>query len=302
MCIACERLMSGKWLHSPAPAEPGVQTLSADLADLVPFIDWKYFLYAWGFPLNLAVLDEDSEKGEEARRLMEDGKKFLQEAVERKYFEARAVIGIFPVVRNGDDVTVVGASGEAPASATETIHFLRQQNPTEESPVCRSLADFLTPKGPDWLGMFAASVGFGVDEFAVQCKKDGDAYRAMLAETISGRLTEAYSEKLHRDVIHKHWGYAPHREFGIRPAIGYPSAPDHTEKAAPWRLLDVENRIGMKLTESYMMWPMNSVCGYYFAHPRSVYFSVGKLGEDQLEDYARRKNWDLETAKKWLGR
>ncbi|MCF0215936.1 MAG: hypothetical protein HUK21_05640 [Fibrobacteraceae bacterium] len=301
MCIACSFLnnkIAPRWVHSPAPQNEGVLVLQESLENLVPFIDWSYFLYAWHFPCSLKILDEDSSRGEEARRLLQDGKNFLQQIVERKMCEARSVVGLFPVTRQGDDVLVQQSVCDDPV----TFHFLRQQHNLMLP--CRSLVDFLSPKCTDYMGFFALSAGFGVKEGRDRLKSAGDDYSAILLETLSGRLTEAYSTKLHLDVIQKYWGYGEHltaaNAFGIRPAIGYPSIPDHTEKQTLWRLLKVKENIGIELTDSFMMMPLNSACGYYFAHPKSSYFSVGKIGMDQLKDYAERKGWSLETARTWL--
>lgn len=260
------------WNHSPAPRQPGVHVFKAEpLEALVPLIDWKFFLMAWG-------VQKNKERSEE---LLKEGRAFLDKIIAERLLEARAVIGFFQVERQGDSLGVLGTS--------ETLHFLRQQVATTNDKPLRSLADYFSPKEPDWIGLFALSVGFGVEEFKSRSDQQDDVYSGMLLHTLSARLTEAYAEKLHQDVMKKYWGYAPEEAFGIRPAPGYPACPDHSEKRTIWNLLHPDKAIGIELTESDMMLPDCSTCGYYMAHPKSRYFSVGKIGADQQKDYEERK-------------
>lgn len=281
-----------KWKHAPEPNFKGRLELDEDLRELVPFIDWRFFFYAWSV----------GEKSEAAAALKRDAEAELERLVAEGWTRARAVLEFVRVERHGDSLDVL-----APECAcgvrhppVARLHFLRMQEAGEGEPL-RSVADYFSPVEPDWLGMFALSAGLGADERARAFDAAGDPYRALLVRTLVVRLTEAFSEKLHRDVMKKWWGYAPDRPFGTRPVPGYPTTPDHSEILTLWRLLRPET-IGMQITASRMMQPEASICGYYVAHPASRYFSISHIGEDQLRDYARRKGWPLETARKELSR
>lgn len=286
------------WQHSPAPREPGIHVISRQpLEELVPYIDWFFLFYAWRIPGKFPdLLEGDSPKAEEARKLFADAKRLLERAIADGWIEARGIFGIFPVERRGESVFLESEYGKF------RFEFLREQE--VRSGVCkhRSLVDFLSPNSRDYLGLFAVSAGFGIRERAEVFRKSGDDYSAILLGSLGGRLTEAFSEKLFLDMMKNAWGYLPEGSppFGIRPAPGYPACPDHTEKLAIWNAMRVKENIGMELTESYMMLPENSTCGYYFAHPKSEYFSVGKIAEDQLLEYASRKGWPPDTARRWL--
>lgn len=288
------------WAHSPAPKEPGIHVIAdQNLEELVPFIDWFYLFYAWRIPGKFPeILEGDSPKAETARKLYADAQKLLAEAIEKKWIQARGIFGVFPVTRSGEGLDLHSEFG------TTRFEFLREQEVRDGICKHRSLIDFITPKETDYLGLFAVSAGFNIAEQSAQFKKAGDDYSSILLQSLGGRLTEAFSEKLHQDVMKKYWGYLPEgaKPFGIRPAPGYPTCPDHTEKLAIWKAMHVEEQTGIKLSESYMMIPEYSTCGYYFAHPKSLYFSVGKIADDQIQDYAKRKNWSEEMAKKWLRR
>lgn len=302
--------MNAPWSHSPAPKMPGIHVLKAyPLAELVPFIDWTYFFLAWKLKgIYPKILEGDSPVAEEARKLFADGKAMLQKIVSGNLLEARAVFGVFPVERHGDSAEVFNIPcdcGCVPAvKRIAMFHFLRQQEPSEKESPLRSLADFLSPKERDWMGLFALSAGFGAKNLQIKYKTAGDPYSELLVQSLAARLTEAFAEKLHREVGTKYWGYVPATSafFGIRPAPGYPSCPDHSEKATLWKLLNVTERTGMRLTETYMMDPDCSICGYYFAHPKSRYFGIGSVGEDQLADYARRKDVSVDEARRWIAR
>ena len=286
------------WPHSPAPREPGIHVISRQpLEELVPYIDWFFLFYAWRIPGKFPdLLEGDSPKAEEARKLFADAKRLLERAIADGWIEARGIFGIFPVERRGESVFLESEYGKF------RFEFLREQE--VRSGVCkhRSLVDFLSPNSRDYLGLFAVSAGFGIRERAEEFRKSGDDYSAILLGSLGGRLTEAFSERLFLDMMKNAWGYLPKDAppFGIRPAPGYPACPDYTEKLAIWNAMRVRENVGMELTESYMMLPENSTCGYYFAHPKSEYFSVGKIAEDQLLEYASRKGWSPDTARRWL--
>lgn len=290
--------MNPVWPHSPAPREPGIHVISRQpLEELVPYIDWFFLFYAWRIPGKFPdLLEGDSPKAEEARKLFADAKRLLERAIADGWIEARGIFGIFPAERRGESVFLESEYGKF------RFEFLREQE--VRSGVCkhRSLVDFLSPNSRDYLGLFAVSAGFGIRERAEEFRKSGDDYSAILLGSLGGRLTEAFSEKLFLDMMKNAWGYLPEGSppFGIRPAPGYPACPDHTEKLAIWNAMRVRENVGMELTESYMMLPENSTCGYYFAHPKSEYFSVGKIAEDQLLEYASRKGWSPDTARRWL--
>ncbi len=256
------------WKHAPTPRHPGIHVIEEALEDLVPYIDWKYFSKAWGL----------KTASQEAENQIKEGKDFLKTIIQEKILQAKGVFGFFRVQRIGDSLDLI--------DTPEYLHFLRQQVEHTPNQTLRSLADYFSPKDIDWIGLFAVSVGFGVETFK---KQNTDEYQQMLLHTVSARLTEAFSEKLHQEVMKKYWAYAQDEAFGIRPAPGYPICPDHSEKATFWRLLEPKKRIGIQLTESYMMIPASSTCGYYIAHPKSQYFSVGSIGKDQDLEYQNRK-------------
>lgn len=286
------------WPHSPAPREPGIHVIpDQPLDELVPFIDWFFLFYAWRIPGKFPeLLDGDSPKAEEARKLYRDARNLLERAIENRWFEARGIYGIFPVKREGESVTLFSEHGKF------RFEFLREQEVREGICRHRSLVDFLSPNSEDYMGLFAVSAGFGIQKQAEAFKKAGDDYSAILLGSIGGRLTEAFSERLFLDMMKNAWGYLPEGSapFGIRPAPGYPACPDHSEKLGIWNAMRVKENTGMELSDSWMMVPENSTCGYYFAHPMSEYFSVGKIAEDQLSEYAKRKGWSLETARRLL--
>ena len=260
---------------------------------------------------------QHEKHGEEARKLFADAQKLLEEMVSRKLIQPRGVYGFFPANRVGDDVELY--TDESRAKVLATFHFLRQQMAKDDGTPNRCLADFVAPKSRhashvtchDFIGAFAVTSGHGLDELVKQFKADHDDYNAIMAEALADRLAEAFAEYLHKRV-REEWGYGKTESLtnheliaeqyrGIRPAAGYPACPDHTEKQILWKLLDVEENAGIKLTESFAMWPGSSVSGLYFAHPESKYFAVGKLGRDQLQDYHVRKGMTLSEVEKWLG-
>ena len=254
------------------------------------------------------ILD-DEKKGEEARKLFESGQKMLDQIVAEKWFTAKAVIGLFPANATEDDSVIV-YHDETRSSEAARFHFLRQQQDKKDNRANLCLADFVGRSDADHIGGFAVSI-FGAEAKAVEFQKDNDDYHAIMVKVLADRLAEALAEKMHHDVRTTHWGYAADESLsneeivrekyqGIRPAAGYPACPEHTEKGTLWQLLDVENNIGMELTESYAMLPTAAVSGLYFANPEAHYFTVGKINKDQVADYARRKGLSLEEAEKWL--
>jgi len=287
------------------------------LSDLIPFIDWSPFFHTWELRGRYPAILNHERHGEEARKLFADAQKLLDEIASHKLLQARGVYGFFPANRVGDDVELY--SDESRSQVLAAFHFLRQQieKPDDQPNYC--LADFIAPKTDrasrithrDYLGAFAVSSGFGLDELVDKFKADHDDYNAIMAEALADRLAEAFAEYLHKRV-REEWGYGRNENLstdqlideqyrGIRPAAGYPACPDHTEKGLLWQLLDSEKNAGIKLTESFAMWPGSSVSGLYFAHPESKYFAVGKLGRDQVLDYHLRKGMTLQEVEKWLG-
>jgi 5-methyltetrahydrofolate--homocysteine methyltransferase len=235
----------------------------------------------------------------------------LDKIVAEHWFKANAVFGFWPAQAQGDDIVLYGDEGRGTAVAT--LHALRQQLSKREGRNNIALSDFVAPRDSgvkDYIGAFAVTAGIGEDVIAERFKRANDDYSAILVKALADRLAEAYAERLHSRVRRDFWGYVAQENLsaedliaekyrGIRPAPGYPAQPDHTEKGTLFRLLDAE-RIGMKLTESFAMWPGAAVCGLYFSHPQSAYFGVGKIERDQVEDYAKRKGWTVGECERWL--
>jgi 5-methyltetrahydrofolate--homocysteine methyltransferase len=301
--------------------------LRVALNDLVPFIDWSPFFHTWELRGVYPKILQHEKHGEEARKLFADAQELLEKIVAGKLIEPRGVYGFFPANRVGDDVGLY--TDESRSKVLATFHFLRQQIVKDDGTPNWCLADFVAPKSRagvspaksvtaagtaalhDFIGAFAVTSGHGLDELVKKFKADHDDYNAIMAEALADRLAEAFAEFLHRRV-REEWGYGKAEKLtaedliaekyrGIRPAAGYPACPDHTEKGILWKLLDVEKNTGIKLTESFAMWPGSSVSGLYFAHPESKYFAVGKLGRDQLLDYHVRKGMTLQETERWLG-
>jgi 5-methyltetrahydrofolate--homocysteine methyltransferase len=296
----------------PKPAFTGVQVLdNFSLAELREYIDWSPLFHTWGLKgVYPRILDHESY-GAQARQIFEEAKTLLDQIVENELLTARGVYGLFPANAVGDDIEIY--SDASRTKVAERFHFLRQQANREGSEPCRSLADFIAPKDlgfPDHLGAFAVTSGIGLTELCDGFRARHDDYSAIMAEAVADRLAEAFAECLHKRV-RKEWGYgcAEHlsnedliqeKYRGIRPAPGYPACPDHTEKGTIWRLLDVESHTGMRLTESFAMWPGSSVSGLYFAHPQSRYFMAGKIEKDQVLDYHQRKGMTVAEVERWL--
>ena len=293
-----------------APKKPGITVFEDfDLGELVERIDWGPFFRTWELSGAYPALLDDPVVGEAARKLFVDAQDMLGRIVTEKWLTAKGVAGIFPANRVGDDLEVY--ADEDRHGLRCMLHTLRQQN-LKKAGHNAALADFVAPVGtPDWVGAFAVTTGHGVAERVAAYKADHDDYNAILLEALADRLAEAFAERLHELVRTELWGYAAgetlsnqdliaERYQGIRPAPGYPACPDHTEKQTLFALLDVPGLLGVTLTESMAMLPAASVSGFYFAHPESKYIGVGKLGKDQVEDYARRKGWSLDEAERWL--
>jgi 5-methyltetrahydrofolate--homocysteine methyltransferase len=297
----------------PAPAFTGVRVLEDfSLPTLRQYIDWTPFFHAWELKGVYPRILEDEKQGEQARQLFTEANALLDRIINEKLLTARGVYGFFPASAVGDDVELY--TDESRSTELERFHFLRQQANREGSEPCRSLADFIAPKDSglhDHIGAFAVTTGIGLKELCDQFRAQHDDYNAIMAEALADRLAEAFAECLHKQVRDE-WGYGlaeglspaeliQEKYRGIRPAAGYPACPDHTEKGILWRLLDVQAKTGMQITESYAMWPGSSVSGLYFAHPESRYFSLGKIDRQQAADYAQRKGMTVAEVERWLG-
>jgi 5-methyltetrahydrofolate--homocysteine methyltransferase len=295
----------------PQPQKTGSQVLEDfPLATLRRYIDWTPFFHTWELKGIYPRIFEHEAYGEQARSLFADAQKLLDRIIAEKLLRARAVYGLFPANAVGDDVEVY--SDDSRRSVRTRFCFLRQQRDKDDGP-CRSLSDFIAPKETglaDHLGAFAVTAGLGCQELVKRFKAEHDDYNAIMAEALADRLAEAFAEYLHQRV-RSEWGYGADEKLspeelikesyrGIRPAAGYPACPDHTEKGTLWSLLDVKAATGIELTESYAMWPGASVSGLYFAHPKSHYFTLGKIERDQVEDYAGRKGLTVAEVERWL--
>ncbi len=295
-----------------APAQPGITTLEVAIADLVPFIDWTFFFHAWQLRGRFPKILDDAEKGEEARKLYADATAMLDQIIDEGWLKARAVVGLFPANALGDDIEVYTDEGRH--GLLTTFHNLRKQGKQPPGHYNESLADFIAPRDAgvaDYLGAFACTAGIGIDDKLAEFEAEHDDYQGIMLKALADRLAEALAEWLHMKVRRELWGYAADEALdnadliaekyqGIRPAMGYPASPDHTEKDLLWDLLDAEQNAGIWLTESKAMVPTAAVSGLYFAHPDSRYFAVGKINRDQVEDYARRKGMSLQTMERWL--
>ncbi|RZA22042.1 MAG: methionine synthase [Lysobacteraceae bacterium] len=293
----------------PAPKQPGVHVFDDyPLAELLPLIDWTPFFNTWELAGRYPAILDDAVVGAQARELFADARAMLSKIVDGKWLRAKAVIGLFPANSLGDDV-IVDVDG-----TPTTLHFLRQQvdKPVERPDFC--LADFIAPKDSgkqDWIGAFAVTAGLGIDEHVARFEADHDDYNAILLKALADRLAETLAERMHQRVRTESWGYAAGESLdvdaiieekyrGIRPAPGYPACPEHSEKATLFHMLDVDRNTGMRLTENFAMTPASSVSGWYFSHPGSQYFVVGRVSKEQAEDYARRKGVGLAQAERWL--
>jgi len=296
---------------APTPNFIGVATIEPKPSELVEFIDWTPFFQTWDLHGKFPAILTDEVVGEQAQVLFADAKKMLEQMLEENWLEAKGVYGVFPAAQvNDDDIQLYDENGKP------NVKFLtlRQQSQKTKGAPNIALSDFITPKDlnkPDYMGAFCVTTGFGVDEKAAEFEADHDDYNSIMVKALADRLAEAFAEFLHLKIRKEIWGYASDEVLsndelikeqynGIRPAPGYPACPDHLEKKGIWQLLDVDNKIGVTLTESLAMWPASSVSGYYFANPQSKYFGLGKIKEDQVIDYAKRRSISTDEATKWL--
>ncbi|WP_093532532.1 methionine synthase [Stenotrophomonas rhizophila] len=301
----------GNWAQyqPPAPRRPGLHVLDDyPLADLVGVIDWTPFFQAWELAGKYPAILTDEIVGTQASELYRDARAMLKRIVDERWLTAKAVFGLWPANSVGDDVHLTTEDGPA------VLHFLRQQvdKPVERPDFC--LADFIAPADSgrqDWIGAFAVTAGIGIDPHVARFEADHDDYNAILLKALADRLAEALAERLHQQVRTDYWGYQPDEALdndaliaeqysGIRPAPGYPACPEHSEKATLFRLLDAENNADMQLTESFAMLPTAAVSGYYFSHPQSQYFVVGRVTREQVGDYAKRKGVERAQVERWL--
>jgi 5-methyltetrahydrofolate--homocysteine methyltransferase len=297
----------------PAPQQPGVHVLTDyDLAELREYIDWQPFFNAWEMKGKFPDILNNPTTGETARALYDDAQAMLDRLIAEKWLTANAVFGFFPASAVGDDIEVY--ADESRATVLTTLHNLRQQGEHRDGVPNRSLGDFVAPKETalaDHVGAFAVTAGLGSQDRIQAFKDANDDYSAIMLEALADRLAEAFAERLHQRVRTEFWGHVSDEQLsnedliaeryaGIRPAPGYPACPEHTEKQTLWELLDVHANTGIELTESMAMWPGAAVSGWYFSHPDSQYFVVGRLARDQVADYAERKGWTLAEAERWL--
>jgi len=297
----------------PIPKFAGVRLFeNIPLEELVRYIDWMPFFNAWEFAGRFPDVLTDPVVGEAASNLYADARRVLKQMIGERWVRANAVVGLFPANAVGDDIEVY--ADETRNSVAHRLHTLRQQKQKPTGQPHFALADFVAPKDSgvrDWIGAFAVTTGLGLDEKVREYEARHDDYGAIMFKALADRLAEALAERMHERVRREFWGYAPEERFtndelihegyrGIRPAPGYPACPDHTEKGTLWNLLDVEQKAGIRLTESFAMHPTAAVSGWYFSHPEAKYFQVGKIDADQVADYAQRKGFGVQEAERWL--
>jgi 5-methyltetrahydrofolate--homocysteine methyltransferase len=297
----------------PRPSFLGTRVFADySLAELLPYIDWSPFFATWELTGKYPAILDDVKFGEAARALYADARAMLERLIAEQWFHASAVVGFWPANADGDDINIFADA--AHGQPTAVLHTLRQQLSRREGRANVALADFVAPIGSglaDYIGAFTVTAGIGEDAVANRFRAANDDYSSIMVKALADRLAEAFAERMHQRVRRELWGYAADEALraqdllaegyrGIRPAPGYPAQPDHTEKATLFALVGGEEAIGVKLTESFAMWPGASVCGLYFSHPESHYFGVGKIERDQVKDYAGRKGWTIAEAEKWL--
>src|SRR5208283_2205614 len=299
--------------HRPAaPSYIGARVFDwNDLADLARYIDWTPFFQTWELKGRYPAILDDPEQGAAARALFDDAQAMLKRIVEQRWLEPKAVVGFWPAAQTGDDIALY--ADEERKAPIATLYTLRQQLGRRDGRPNVALADFVGPAHVrDYVGLFVVTAGVEDETIAKRFERSNDDYSSILVKALADRLAEAFAEAMHGRVRRELWPYAPDESFapeeligepyrGIRPAPGYPAQPDHTEKATLFRLLDAERAIGVKLTESFAMWPASSVSGLYIAHPEAHYFGVAKVERDQVEDYAARKGMPVEEVERWLG-
>ena len=297
----------------PAPRTTELQVIADQpLAELVDYIDWTPFFQAWELRGKYPNLLSDPDRGAAATELFEDACELLEQIMERRLLRAAGAARILPAQAVGDDAVLY--EDEERERVIARCHTLRQQSQKTGDRANIALADFVAPEGAgvaDWAGAFVTTAGLGLDELVARFDREHDDYRGILARSLADRLAEGFAELMHARVRREIWGYsgADHltsedliqeRYQGIRPAPGYPACPDHTEKRTVFDLLDAEGSVGVRLTENYAMLPTATVSGWYFSHPDAFYFGVGRVGRDQVQDYARRKGWSIQEAERWL--
>jgi 5-methyltetrahydrofolate--homocysteine methyltransferase len=281
------------------------------LEEISKYIDWTFFFYSWELRGKYPKIFDDPEKGEDAKKLFNEGQEMLQKIIDNKMIEPNAVVGFYPANSVGDDIEFY--TDENRSETSLTLNFLRNQRKKEGEPnLC--LSDFVMPKDTgkiDYIGSFFATAGLGVNEWAEKFEKENDDYSALMLKILSQRMAEALTELIHEKARKELWGYNPNENFspeellnekypGIRPAFGYPSMPDHTQKKPVYEHMKVDQYTKIKLSDNFMMIPEASVSGLYIAHPQSRYFNVQKILEDQLKDYARRAGVEEATVRRWL--
>jgi 5-methyltetrahydrofolate--homocysteine methyltransferase len=311
---ARKRRLAIDWRATPlaVPSFSGRRILrDFPLAEIVTYIDWSPFFMAWELTGKYPAILRDPKVGAEARKLFADAGKLLDRIIHEKRLTARAVYGFYPANSDGDDIVVF--TDDSRTKELLRFHTLRQQWEREGQTCFRSLADYIAPRSTglaDYLGAFAVTAGIGTEELVREFEAEHDDYNAIMTKALADRLAEAFAELLH-ERARQDWGYGKDERLskadlieekyrGIRPAAGYPACPDHTEKGALWKLLDVEEAVGIRLTENYAMWPAASVSGLYFSHPEARYFAVDMITKDQVENYTARKGMPLAEVERWL--
>ncbi|HNS28863.1 MAG TPA: vitamin B12 dependent-methionine synthase activation domain-containing protein, partial [Steroidobacteraceae bacterium] len=299
--------------HPVRPASPGVHVFNDyPLEELLGYIDWMPFFNAWEFAGKFPDILTDPVVGEAASNLYADARRMLKQIVAERWLTVNAVIGLWPANAVGDDIEIY--ADESRRSVLATLSHLRQQKQKPKGHAHSCLSDYIAPRDTgvgDYIGGFAVTAGVGIEPHLERFRAAHDDYSGIILKALADRLAEAAAEHFHERVRRELWAYAPEEQLtndeliregyrGIRPAPGYPACPDHTEKRKLWRLLDAQQRAGITLTESYAMYPTAAVSGWYFSHPASHYFAVGKIARDQVLDYARRKGWSIEEAERWL--
>jgi len=297
----------------PVPRMLGVRSFeNYSIEELSRYIDWTPFFQAWELRGRFPDILTDAQFGEQASSLYADARKMLRTVIREQWLQARAVIGFFPASAIDEDLEIY--EDDTRARVVARLHFLRQQKDLPEGKSHGALADFVAPKSSgvhDYIGAFAVTAGVGIEPHLQRFEAAHDDYSSIMLKVLADRLAEAFAERLHERVRREFWGYAPDEKMGgdqlireeyrgIRPAPGYPACPDHTEKATLWRLLDVDKRAGITLTDSFAMYPTAAVSGFYFSHPHARYLGVGRIDRDQVEDYARRKGMSIEDVERWL--
>jgi len=307
--LAAENGLAIDWeeWQPKVPRETGITVFdNFDLAEIRKYIDWTPFFSTWMLKGKYPAIFENPTVGDEAKKLFDDAQKMLDSIVEGQHLQARAVVGLFEVQRDGEDAHVIENGKKI-----STFHFLRQQGKKAPGVPNLSLVDFLNPNEFDFIGGFAVTTGIGIEKLIEQYKSDHDDYNEIMVKALADRLAEAFAELMHEKVRKELWGYdagegltneelIKEKYLGIRPAPGYPACPDHTEKRTLFDLLEVEKNTGIELTDSFAMYPASSVSGLYFSHPESRYFGLGKIERDQVKDYAARKEMSVEATEKWL--